>query len=84
MCGELPPDPPGRLEEVVDEGKARRPEGRRWPACARLRVNPQQVCGAEWGGKCVYLGSRVVEEIRGGIHPWEETGERGVWGGGGG
>lgn len=68
---ELPSDPPGGsswLEEVVDEGEAGGSEGRRRAACTGLRVNSREVCGAVSGSEGVYLRSRVIEEICGGIH----------------
>lgn len=71
MCVELPSSPPGGstwLEEVVDEGKARGSEGRRWATCTWLRMNSRHICGAERGGKCVYLGRGLIEKISGGIH----------------
>lgn len=51
--------------EVMDEGKAGRSEGRGRATCTGLGMNSREICRAEGGGKCMYLGSRVTEQICG-------------------
>lgn len=79
VCVELPSNPPGGstwLEEVVDEGEARRSKSRRRAACAGLRMNSREICRAVSGSKGVHLGNRVIKKICGGIHHWRERQRR--------
>lgn len=71
VSAELPSKLPGGsswLEEVVDEGEARRSKSRRRAACVGLRVDSREIGRAVSGSKGVHLGNRVIKKICGGIH----------------